>query len=206
MSWLIAEDRAIKKKLDGILVPDATAPAGREVTVRFTLPEAEVGAMTYPSVIIEHAGLYKADDREHRGGPTQLPYVPDGMTGVPGDYWVQEYPIPYDIDYHVTSYCRLAEHNRMLTAELMSEHRIPARWGYLAVPEDGTTRRLDLIGGPWPISTLDDEQKRLYRTQFVVRVNTELLPTQVATVTNIVNRVVMDLSYFSEQFIVPLDS
>lgn len=204
MPWLINEDRALKKKLEGIQVTDANARDGREVPVRFILPEAEVGKMTYPLIVIEHAGLYKADDREHRGGALQLSYVPEGKTGVPGDYWVPEYPIPYDLDYHVTTYTRLAEHNRILSGLLMQVDRIPSRFGYLEVPEDGTIRRLDLIGGPWPTSNLDGEQKRVFRSQYIVRINSELLPAQVETVTNFVDRVVMDLAYYSDTYVVPI--
>lgn len=194
MPWLLNEDAAIKKKFLGLTVTDSSAPpTGRPVAVRFTVPGYELATMTFPTIVISHAGITKADDREHRG-PVYLayvpenypndtpardgqPYIPTGATSVDpsrSPFYVQDTPIPHNIDYQVVAYHRLEQHQTMLTAALAAIDRIPPRFGYLEVPEDGTVRSLDLIGGPEQVAEKDQNGKRVFRTHYSVRVYAEL--------------------------------
>ena len=194
MPWLLNEDAAIKRKLQGLFVTDSSAPPeGRPVAVRFTVPSYELATMDYPTIVISHAGIDRASDREHRG-PTSLPYIPegfprdvlgrDGETYIPdgatevypdrSPFQVPDYPVPMNIDYRITVHNRLEQHQTQLTAALAAIDRIPPRFGYVVVPEDGTIRSLDLIGGPEREETKDENDKRVFRTHYAVRVYSEL--------------------------------
>jgi len=166
--WLLNEDAAIKAKLQGLFVTDSSAPPeGRPVAVRFTVPSYELASMDYPTIAISHSGINRASDREHRGHtylpyvpeewpndtPARdgLPYIPDGATSVDpkrSPFYTFDWPIPHNIDYQVVVYTRFEQHQTQLTAALAAIDRIPPRFGYVEVPEDGTVRSLDLIGGP----------------------------------------------------------
>jgi hypothetical protein len=202
MSWLLNEDAGIKAKFAGLTVADGTNP-NRPVAVRFRLPQNEFSDMTYPIVIIDHAGLSKADDREHRGS-TYLPYLPEGVNAWWPDftnqesspYWVQEWPIPYNVDYQITVYSRSALQDRMLTAALAGSDRLPSRNGYVQIPQDGTIRRLDLIGGPELDSRKDADDKRTFTQVYTVRVSSELLQSQVEAVVNVLESgIALDVEY-----------
>lgn len=202
--WVLNEDRALHKKLEGLTVRDANAPNGRPVEVRFVYPEAEMADITYPLVTIEHQGIFPDHDREHRAGstPVRLPYVPEGHEGFPGDWYVQDYPLPYNIDYLVTVYSRFSNHDASLVAQMAMFDRVPARFGYLIVPEDNTVRRLDLHGGPWKVEGgFDQDDKRVMRTGYVVRISAELSIYQAQTVTDLVERVVMDIKPYVQNYV-----
>lgn len=198
MPWLLNEDAAIKAKLQGLTVTDVNAPtAGRPVAVRFRLPETELADLTFPSIIIEHAGLYVDNEREHRGTGVRLPYAPEGfdLWATPEDpstspYLLDQFPIPYNIDYLVSLYSRKIAHQMTLRAALASFDRIPGRFGFLEIPQDGTIRRLDLLGGPDLQAYHDGDNKRIFRDAYRVRVSSELLQSQVYTVTKVLQTVI----------------
>jgi hypothetical protein len=188
MGWLFSEDSALKKKLQGLTVYDANAPQGRPVPVRFRLPETEVADLTFPIIIIEHDGWYPAPEREHRGF-VQLPYAPEGYapwwkdTGPattvfdPADspYW-SFIPIPYNLDYYITFYTRIMhEHTIPLVQQLAQHDRLHPKFAYLDVPQDGTIRTMQILGGPALIDGFDENNKRYFSVKYKVRVFSELL-------------------------------
>src|SRR5439155_18862869 len=141
----------------------------------------------YPTIAISHSGINRASGRDHRGfthlpyapegipndtpGRDRLPYIPDVATVVDpsrSPFLVQDYPIPHNIDYHVVVHNRLEQHQTQLTAALAAIDRIPPRWGYVEVPEDGTVRSLDLIGGPEREDAKDENGKRVFRTHYAL--------------------------------------
>jgi hypothetical protein len=209
--WLINEDRAIKAKFKDLTVTDANAPDGRPVAVRYRLPESELAKQTFPMVIIEHAGIEKADDREHRG-TILLPYAPEGAEGWwnPGDTqwdvtkspYAVEFPIPYDLRYRVLVFAREAWHDISLASVLAQPDRIPARFGFLEIPEDRTVRRLDLLGGPELIDTRDEDGKRLFRREYLISVSSEM-PPAVATKYAEAQSVNLDFEYYQDDVIAP---
>lgn len=196
MPWILNEDGALKSKLSGLTVTDVNAPSGRSVAVRFRLPERELANLTFPCLIIEHQGIVKDSDREMRGF-IQIPYTPEGYTpfyGPPSEYAVTSFdpsdspyysdaPIPYRIDYQITLMSRKIQHHIPLVAELAGFNYIPARFGYLAIPEDGTIRRLDLSGGPEMSTQIDSDGKRLFTASWLINVSTELFWNQMQTFT-----------------------
>ncbi len=187
MPWLINEDRALKAKLQGLTVTDVNAPTGRPVPVRYRVPESELAKQTFPLIVIEHAGLEKADDREHRGN-ILLPYAPEGSTpwwqptdsgwDVSASPYLADFPIPYDIRYRVLVFTRESWHDIALASSLAQFDRIPARFGFLTIPEDGTVRRVDLLGGPELVDTRDEDGKRLFRREYLISVSSEMLPSE----------------------------
>jgi hypothetical protein len=185
--WLINEDRALKAKLSGLTVTDANAPGtGRPVPVRYLLPESELATQTFPMIVLEHAGIEKASDREHRGN-IMLPYAPEGearwwqptatSVDVRKSPYATEFPIPYDLRFRVMVYTRTAWHDMTLASALAQRDRIPARFGFLEIPEDVTTRSLDLLGGPELVDARDENGKRLFRREYLISIASELLPS-----------------------------
>lgn len=198
--WLYNEDSAIKARLQGLFVTDANAPAGnaptplapgvtalnggRPVGVRFRLPTDELANLTYPIIIIEHAGIYPAQDRMH-DGLQQLPYAPEGYQKwwAPGEeidvtqspYW-SGLITPYNFDYQITLYGRFwGAHIRPLVAQLATIDRLPAKQGSLWIPQDNTYRTMRLLGGPEEGYGLDENGKRLAKVVYRVRVFSELV-------------------------------
>jgi hypothetical protein len=222
MPWLVNEAKALKEKVSGLKVTDGVS-TNRDVKVWFRDPENEVRDMTYPSLVLEYGNISKASDREHRGGTT-LGYIPeefqpgpvasiDPLTGVdvtfdPGGtegedfdpsyspFKVRDYPIPYNLDFTVTLYSRFQTELIPLVAQLARTDRLPERFGYLEVPEDGTIRTLDLVGGPELVSARDSEGRRLFQAIYSVRVVSELNLYDVEQITSRINSVSLDLHTF----------
>ena len=213
MPWLRSEDSSLKLKLQGLTVVDGNAPAGgRTVPVRYRLPQDELAGLSYPIIIIEHAGLYPDPEREHRGR-IQLPYAPEGFqpwyTG-PGNAQVADspyyayFPMPYNFDYIITLYARFMDaHVQPLVATLATEPYLPAKFGYLTVPQDGTVRSMFLQGGPEFSYGKDEDGKRMFSVTYRVRVFSELVQAVQSMVAYggtlvPVNTVDIDLSVYSD--------
>jgi len=192
MPWIFAEDAALKKTLSGLTVTDVNAPDGRPVGVRFRLPETELADLVYPVLIIEHASILRDSEREHRG-IIQLPYAPEGLPlwDDPGladgmldprlSPYTSEFPVPYTIDYAVTLMARRSAHLVDLIGQLAAHDRLPARFGALEIPEDGTVRRVEITGGPDFAENKDADGKRLFTAAYRVRIPTELAPEPIQT-------------------------
>lgn len=190
MPWLLNEDGALKLKLQGLRVSDANAPQGRPVPVRFRLPESEVADLTFPIIIITHDAWTPAPERMHDGF-VPLPYAAEGLTPwwqdtgpattifdpQAGPYY-SYFPIPYNFDYRVTVYSRfMHEHTIPLVSALAQYERLHPKYGFLDIPQDGTKRTMQLIGGPNPQYGTDSNGKRIFWVEYQIRVFSELLPT-----------------------------
>jgi hypothetical protein len=73
------------------------------------------------------------------------------------------------------------QHSTFLSAVLSGPDYFSTRHGYLAIEEDGTVRRLDVMTGPERQNTHDADGKRVFHTIYTVRVSTELLPIEINT-------------------------
>jgi hypothetical protein len=203
MPYLINESRALRKKLEGLTVTDATSPSsGREVPVDFVDVEYELHDLLLPGIFVTYGPVTRATDREMRG-PILLPYAPEGFTGnilVPEDmedpdnenlvpwmvteeserdlaaspYYVPDSPIPFNVDFNVAVLTRNYQHAFQIQVALAQLQYLPERFGYLEVPEDGTVRTLELTGGPETAVSEDRDGKRLLQTLYSVRVASEL--------------------------------
>jgi len=189
MPWILAEDAALKAKLTGLKVSDTNAGAGaRPVLCRYRLPETEFATATFPMITLDRQSILKDDEREHRG-KTRLMYTPESVgawnplveTYSTSPYKV-DFPIPFNINYAITVYSRKEQHNIELVGQLAQQELLPARFGYLEIPEDGTVRSLFLEGGPEFDNAKDPDGKRIFRTHYLVRVATEIPPAIAAAV------------------------
>lgn len=199
MPFLENEDAALKQKLQGLVAHDATSGSGgRKVTVRFRSPEYELADATYPLALIEHTRVARDSEREMRGN-IKVGYAPEGY-GTWTDYadraaspYYSESPIPLNIDYEVNFYCRKQQHLIELTGALMAFDALAERFGFLAVPQDSTVRRLDLLGGPEFSESQDELGKRLFVASYVLRVSSEVFWDDIVTAGPAVSRVLVDL-------------
>jgi hypothetical protein len=196
--FLTNEDAALKQKLMGLVVHDSTSGAGgRKVTVRFRSPEYELSDATYPLALIEHTGIARDPEREMRGY-IKVGYAPEGHDSWT-DYadraaspYYSESPIPVNIDYEVNVYTRKQQHMIELTGALMAFTALPERFGFLAIPQDQTVRRLDLLGGPEYSESQDELGKRLFVASYVLRVSSEVFWDDIVTA-GAVQQVFVDL-------------
>lgn len=187
--FIFNEDEAMKTKFSGLVVSDVNAPdAGRPVEVIWLDSEVELQNLTYPSIVICNTGL-SFDPERASSGWFQLPYTPENFDQWISDniedvssspYWAFT-PIPYNIDYQIEVLARNNQHSTFLTAVLSGPDFLSVRHGYLAIPEDGTVRRMDLMAGPERQNTHDADGKRIFHNVYTVRVSTELLPVEIET-------------------------
>lgn len=201
--FIFNEDRAMKEKLQGLLVTDVNAPTtGRPVEVLWLNGDIEMNNLTYPSIVLCNVGIERAVEREQRGW-VQLPYTPEGfkpwdnITDVTeSPYWSQA-PIPYNVNYQIEVLARTDVHATYLRAILAGPDYLPSRFGYLEIPEDGTVRRMDLSAGPTEVDTRDSDGKRLFHAAYAVSVSTELLPQQIeayAKVQSVTTEITYDIA------------
>ncbi|MGW3860703.1 putative Ig domain-containing protein [Streptomyces sp. NPDC005047] len=188
MPFLLNEDRALKQKFQGLMVHDATSGSGRRVTVRYRNPEYELADATYPLVLISHSRISRAEEREHRG-VVSLHYAPEGyeswadMTDPTQSPYMAEMPIPLNVDYQVDVYARKELHLIEMTGALMGFNFLPPRLGYLPIGEDGTVRRLDVLGGPEYGESKDELGKRLFVATWLIRVSSEVFLSEIHELT-----------------------
>lgn len=187
LGWLIAEDDALKKYLQGLTVMDASSGVGgRPVEVWYRLPEAEQRERTYPYIVIDLIDIREANERAqvnrikvssmHYSPPDPLPAEINGKT------ITSDRPVPVDIVYQIMAVSRSARHDRQLQAALW--RKFPGKWGALYVPNDETARTMQLQGRT---STYDNDEygKRTFRTMYTVSVASELWPTVIKQIQNI---------------------
>ena len=187
--FIFNEDKAMKNKFSNLVVTDVNAPdAGRPVQAIWLDSEVELVNLTYPSIVIANTGITFDAERAHAGW-AQLPYTPENFPDWISDteldvtdspYWAFT-PIPYNINYQIEVLARNNQHSTFLTAVLAGPDYLSTRHGYLAVEEDATVRRLDLMSGPERQNTHDADGKRIFHNVYTVRVSTELLPIEVNT-------------------------
>jgi len=197
MTFLISEDEALRNLLLGMTVNDQKATANgtpRNVKVYFGQPTQEIVSQSYPYIVIDMIDISEDTNRAMRGmvkpvylnDPTNMVNATQTDPAVPYDpetnNWMMHWPIPVNIDYQITTYCRQPRHDRELLAQIMY-NKIPLRFAVLEVDNNdaqGTLRRLDVLD----ISKRDvtEQGKRLFVNSFTVRVSSEISPEVYKTV------------------------
>lgn len=167
MAFVFNEDRALKNLLSGITVSDYKN-ASRPVGVWFGQPDVEIRNQSYPYITIELIDILEDRSRNNRGY-TQLNYTPEGYD--PDKTYYSELPVPVDIEYQVVSYTRQPIHDRQILIDILS-NKLPFRYGTMEVPEDGTLRRVELVG--YRKRDGIESGKKLYSTLFSIRISSEL--------------------------------
>lgn len=183
MSFLLAEDEAIRDLLVGMTVTDQKQNSSRNVGVWFGQPDQELREQKYPYITIDMIDIAEDFTRAMRG-KVKPAYIQDPALMVGGDdevnyddddhNWEIDYPVPVNIDYQITVYSRQPRHDRQILAQLLYT-KIPLRFGVLLTGPNtvyGTHRRLDVLD----ISKRDisENGKRLFTNAITVRVSSEI--------------------------------
>lgn len=172
MSFLLAEDEALRNSLRGIYVVDEKNQA-REVGVWFATPDVESRQQVYPYMTIELLDVDWARYRQQSGR-----WVDNDRQGTvqPAPQVVHAYdmPVAWDVSYQITSYARHPRHDRQIITYLLSNKFIAQR-GFLKVKNDLGTEE------SWRHLTLDgfvkrdmvEDGRRLFRNVFTIRLTSE---------------------------------
>lgn len=195
--FLLDEDKALREKLQGIVVEDQKTSGGsasRQVGVWFGQPDQEVRSQTYPYITIDMLDVMPDPEREMRGlsSPVYLENSTPGYNPTINSSLIN-LPIPVTIDYQITTYARHPRHDRAIISHLLHSNLL-LRFGYLEVPytvgdtEGVVYRRLDVMG----VSKRDvtEQAKRLFVNSITVRVSSEVVQGVLDTLRK-VNRVVI---------------
>ena len=175
MSFILAEDAAMKNLLQGINVSDEKASV-RPVKVWFGYPDVEVTVQSYPYIIIELIDIRAAKERQMSG----MIYDNDNRgTAAPAEGSVYRYqtPLPYDLTYQVAAYSRHPRHDRAILFQL--QNKFPSQYGSLEVPNElgtETAYRSMFLDGFVKRDMIEDG-RRLFRSVFTVRVISEMTPS-----------------------------
>jgi hypothetical protein len=171
MPFIINEEAALKTLLSGMTVADS-GNATRPVGVFYGQPDKEIRQQSYPYITIDLVAISEEVNRAHRGVlnvPRDTFYTPEGVTDTNLNV---NYPIPVSLTYQVSTWSRQPRHDRQIIAQLFSYGRLPFRFGQLPIPEDGTNRRLDVLG----VSKRDttENEKRLFSNVYTIRISAEI--------------------------------
>jgi hypothetical protein len=183
MTFLLAEDAALKSSLAGITVSDEKN-ANRPVNVWFGYPDSEIRAQDFPFITIDLISIRNATERQHAGEiyDSNLQGTITPQTGI---FYKYEVPVAYDLVYQVTSYSRHPRHDRAIIFQL--NQKFPAMRGHLAVPDalgTSTAYRHMFLESFYKQDSAEGENgnKRLLRNIYTVRVVSEMTPTTAANV------------------------
>ena len=182
MPFITNEDEALKNLLQGITVSDSGNSA-RPVGVYYGQPDKDIRQQVYPYITLDLVGIREDTERAHRG-VVNLTYTPEGYTpNLNEDDSINQpidFPIPVDLIYQVSTWSRQPRHDRQIMAKLFAPGRLPFRFGQLPVPQDGTNRRLDMLG----FSKRDTTEggKRLFSNVYNILISAELFTQQLVDV------------------------
>jgi hypothetical protein len=178
MTFLLSEDDALRKHLQGIVVHDQKADGEsvpRQVGVWFGQPDQELRDQRYPYITIDMIDVNREPDREMRGmvrsdDPNAQYLAPTEEENPDENNWEIELPIPVGIDYQITVYSRHPRHDREIAAQMMFK-KLPLRFGELHL-DDNTTRRLEVLD--YSKRDITEQAKRLFIIAVTVRVVSEV--------------------------------
>jgi len=177
MTFILAEDAALKTMLQGITVSDDSNPS-RPVRVWYGFPDVEIRDQTFPYITIDLIDIIPGNDRQTWGYLTDTDYM-GTTTAQEGLVYSYHVPAAYDIVYQVTTYARHPRHDRAIIQQLFN--LFPSKYGYLNVPVDnntyGTSRSM-FLDGFVKRDTVDGEtgNRRLLRNVYTLRVLSEMTP------------------------------
>jgi len=178
LSFILAEEAAIKNYLQGMTVSDEKAPS-RPVKVWYGYPDVEIRTQTYPYVVIELVDIVPAHDRQISG------YIYDNdkqgtVAPVEGVVYGYQTPLPYDLVYQITTYSRHPRHDRAILFQM--QQKFPSQYGSLLVSNALNTEsayRHMFLDGLIKRDQIEDG-KRLFRNVYTVRIVSEMTPSTAA--------------------------
>lgn len=185
MTFILNEDKALKSLLTGMTVSDDKNPS-RPVGVWFGQPDVEIQQQAYPYITVDLVDVTEGTDRSMRGVVTSddLDYW-NAVADAPaeGQTAVAEYPIPYNLDYQITTWARHPRHDRAMLAALHSTV-LMTRYKGLYIPEDNTVRSLFILGSAKRDAT--EQGRRLFSNVLTVRVHSEILVSTAQALQNVI--------------------
>lgn len=175
MSFIIAEDQALKTLMQGIVVSDEKNNT-RSVQAWFSNPDPELRNQSYPYVTIELIGVEWANYRQASGF-----FIDNDRQGTvspsSGEVFEYEVPAAWDLMYQITSYSRHPRHDRAIIAHLLNNDFVANR-GFLPVPNElGTqTSYRHIILQDFAKRDTVEDGRRLFRNVFTILVTSESTP------------------------------
>ena len=192
MSFILAEDAALKALLSGLTVTDEKAggtSTPRPVQVWFGTPDVELRDQKFPFITIDLMDIRLAPERQQSG----VIYDRDNAGTVVGNnttVYNYEYPMTYDLVYQISTFARHPRHDRALMSELIQK-RLPSKYGKLGIVSDSgveTTYRHMFLDEFLKRDTVE-EGRRLLHNIFIVRVVSELTHYDATQATKLVQQV-----------------
>jgi hypothetical protein len=182
MTFILAEDAALKTHLSGITVSDEKNN-NRTTGVWFGFPDVEIREQTYPFITIDLLSVSQASDRQTSGYLYDSDYQ-GTIAPVANVYYSYEIPVAYDLMYQITSYSRHPRHDRAIIFKL--NQKFPGLRGHLAVPNalgTATSYRHMFLESYLKNDRAEGENgnKRLLRNIYTIRVVSEMTPAQAAS-------------------------
>lgn len=183
MSFILAEETALKSYVQGLKVGDDFSP-NRTVKVWFGYPDVEVRDQTFPYILIDLIDLVPGTDRQTYGYLTDTDYS-GNIAATGGVTYTYPIAVAYDIVFQITTYARHPRHDLALMQQLFK--KFPSKYGYLIVPNAlGTenSSRSMFLDGFIKRDTVEGEtgNRRLLRSVFTVRVLSEMTPDVAAAI------------------------
>lgn len=183
MTFIIAEDEALRNMLVGMTVSDSKSPT-RPVGVWFGQPDPEIRAQAFPFLTIDLIDISEARERVMAGRTDPWYYEPEDLQEDEG--WDMFLPTPINLDYQITTFARQPRHDRQILAQLLGD-RLPLRFGSLPVVQFSTQETIDgeeVTVGQATMRRLDvlnvlkrditESGKRMFMNVFTVRVSSEI--------------------------------
>jgi len=162
MSFIIAEDQALKTLMQGITVSDEKNNT-RSVQAWFSNPDPELRNQSYPYVTIELIGVEWANYRQASGF-----FIDNDRQGTVS---------PSSGEVFESSYSRHPRHDRAIISHLLNNDFVANR-GFLPVPNElGTqTSYRHIILQDFAKRDTVEDGRRLFRNVFTVLVTSESTP------------------------------
>lgn len=181
MTFLLAEDAALKTLLSGIVVSDEKS-ATRAVNVWFGFPDVEIREQVYPFVTIDLLSVSASSDRQTAGVLYDSDYQ-GTVAATTNVSYAYEIPVAYDLIYQVTSYSRHPRHDRSIIFQL--NQKFPGMRGHLPVPNalgTATANRHLFLESFYKNDRAEGEHgnKRLLKNVYTIRVVSEMTPAEAA--------------------------
>lgn len=180
-SFILAEEEALKAKIAAanVAVPASRNGPTNPVSVWYRWPEKEYSENLFPFITLDLIDVEFDAPRAHSYNWDSMNYLPDAVpdSATPQEY-IAPFPIPVELHFTVSTYCRNAIHDRHLLRRLQQWDLFIPKFGYLDVETDNTRRRLDILDGPTEAHYHDNLNKRVFRRIFTIGINAEMLPEE----------------------------
>ena len=132
MSFILAEDAALKTYLSGMTVSDEKNNS-RAVGVWFGFPDVELRQQIFPFITIELIDVRPANERQTYG--LFVDEDNNGTQAAVANYKFQYHtPVAYDLEYQLVTYSRHPRHDRSVILQM--NRKFPSKYGFLPVPNE----------------------------------------------------------------------